>query len=222
MAMRMRSRRQAQGGGRRLACVLLAFGALGAAAPDESGELVVGDVAELDLDRVRRLSDVIDPAVRGVREDLGDLEGPHPISLETAIEVALVNNLDVQIARAERDAAGHLVPAARAKFHPTTGFGVGAEGGDLEGPTAPQAARVSVHQEAPTGGSLTVSTDMGRTKVSGATFSNNGAVLMELRQPLMRGGRSYVARREILDAGFDFDAFDAQLEAEILRITRDA
>ncbi len=223
--MATRSQRRAQGSGRRLACVLLAFGALGAAgpAPDETGELVVGDVAELDLDRVRRLSDVTDPAVRGVRDDVEDLEGPHPISLQTAIEVALVNNLDLQIARAERDAAGHLVPAARAKFHPTTGFGFGAEGGDLAGTSSAQTALAFVRQEVPTGGSLTVSSDMGRTRLIGSSsFSNNGAVWMELRQPLMRGGRSYVARREILDAGFDFDAFDARLEAEVLRISRDA
>ncbi len=220
----MRSRVQAQGRRRRLAWVLVAFAALGAAgpAPDESGELVVGDVAQLDLDRVRRLSDVTDPAVRGVQDDLGDLEDPHPISLQTAIEVALVNNLDLQIARAERDAAGHLVPAARAKFHPTTGLGFGAEGGDLAGTSSAQTALAFVRQEVPTGGSLTVSSDMGRTQVSGSGFSNNGAVWMELRQPLMRGGRTYVARREILDADFDFDAFDARLEAEILRITRDA
>ena len=209
---------------RRVACALLGLTALGAAQapPESSAEMVVGDVAELDLDRVRRLTDATSPAVRGVKEELSDLDGPHPISLQTAIEVALVNNLDLQIARAERDGSAHLVPAARAKFHPVTGFGIGAEGGDFAGTTENQNARIFVRQEVPTGASLTVASDLGRSQIENASDENVGAVWMELRQPLMRGGRPYVARREILDAGFDFEASDAHLEAEILRITRDA
>ncbi|MBE0527902.1 MAG: hypothetical protein IH629_01695, partial [Thermoleophilia bacterium] len=47
---------------------------------------------------------------------------PLVLSLEEAIRVALEANLQLQIASIDRNVAEALVPAARAKFHPTPGF----------------------------------------------------------------------------------------------------
>jgi outer membrane protein TolC len=210
----------------RVACCLLALGAAGSSSetpPSGTEEVVVGNVSELDLDRVRRLADASDREPADVRA--ASSTGPagvYPISLQTAVEVALVNNLDLQIARADRDASVHAVPAARAKFHPTTGFGVGAEGSDLAGSSSTQSALAFLRQEAPTGGSVTLSSDFFRADLANRKLLNEGALEIELRQPLMRGGRTYVARREILDAGYTYAVEDARFEAEILRITRDA
>jgi outer membrane protein TolC len=227
------------GGRARLAGCLLALGVAGpagAATPDDLDGVVVGNVSELDLDgvvvgnvseldldRIRQLADGSDAEPGAVRDAIpGDSEGVVPITLQTAIEVALVNNLQLQIARATRDASAHLVPAARAKFHPTTGFGAGTEGSDLAGDSSRYSALAFLRQEVPTGGSIDLRTDFLRTDISNTTLVDQGAIEVEVRQPLMRGGRTYVARREILDAGYLFEVEDARLEAEILRVTRDA
>jgi outer membrane protein TolC len=215
------------GSGVWIACLLLAGSAL--ASPDPADQsldaldaLLVGDIAEVDLELVRQLTTGTDPEVANVRAARPVAEGAIPIGLQAAVEVALLNNLDLQIARAERDAAVHEVPATRAKFHPTTGLAVGARGSNLAGDSGAQEALAFLRQEVPTGGSLTLSSDFSQTDVGSSSFLRERGVELEMRQPLMRGGRSYVSRREILDAGYDFQVEDARLQAEILRITRNA
>jgi outer membrane protein len=217
------------GGGRRRAAwvvgVLLSAGAAGPSRASDgpnlagAGQILVGDVAAIDLQRIRRLTDASNPQVRDSRAAAPDR--PLPISLKAAVEVALLHNLDLQIARSERDAARHEVPATRAKFHPTTGFAVETAGSDLGGSSSTQSALAFLRQEVPTGGTVIVNTDFFRSELSGTELRNEGALGLEVRQPLMRGGRPYVARREILDAGYEFGIQDAQFEAEVLRITRD-
>jgi outer membrane protein TolC len=46
-----------------------------------------------------------------------------------------------------------------------------------------------------------------------------GGTTLLLRQPLLRGGRVYVARRLILDAEYNLDILEAQLRAQILQVT---
>ena len=81
-------------------------------------------------------------------------------------------------------------------------------------------AEAFVRQEIPTGASLTVASDLVHEEVAGGEL-DDGGLSLELRQPMMRGGRVEVSRREILDAEYDLDVEQASLEAEILRITRD-
>jgi outer membrane protein TolC len=183
--------------------------------------IVVGDVSNLDLLRVRELSETTDLETASVRAVETAVEEARLIGLQVAVELALVHNPDLQIARYERDAAVHEVPAARARFHPTTGFAVGAEGSDLAGDSERGTAQAFVRQELPTGGAFTASGDLLRTDVSGESLRNEGAIGVELRQPLMRGGRTFVARRDILDAGYALTIEDAQFEARVLEITRD-
>jgi outer membrane protein TolC len=191
-------------------------------APTAGQPIIIGEVGDLDLERLRRLTDGSDPEARDVRGASATAQDQsHPISLQTAIEVALINNLDLQIARADRDAAAYEVPATRAKFYPTTGFSAGASGSDLGGSSQRQSALGFLRQEVPTGGTITLDTDFLRLDVAGTDLINRGALGVEVRQPLMRGGRVYVARREILDAGYDFGIEESRLEAEILRVTRD-
>ncbi len=211
-----------------IACSALAWLAAGGAAavepspPDGVDAVLVGDVSEVDLERIRELTDHTDPEVADVRAARPPSDGVPPISLSTAVEVALANNLDLQIARADRNAAAHEVPAARARFHPTTGFGLEALDSNLAGDSGTQTARGFLRQEVPTGGSLTLSSDFFRADLGRTDLVHAGGIGLEARQPLMRGGRTYVARREILDAGYTFDIEDARLEAEVLRVTRDA
>jgi outer membrane protein TolC len=113
------------------------------------------------------------------------------------------------------------VPAARARFHPTTGFAAEAGGSDAGGSSSTESAIAFLRQEIPTGGTITVATDYSRLDFSGEDLRNEGGVEVAARQPLMRGGRVYVARREILDAGYDLDIENARLAAEVLRVARD-
>lgn len=194
-----------------------------AAAPgDEGGAVIVGDVAELDLDRVRRLTGVIDPATRDLTMLGVDDDGAEPIGLQDAVDVALLNNVLLQIVRLERNATSHEIPAARAIFHPTTGLAVGADGSDRGGSSDLKSALAFIRQEIPTGATLTLQTDYIDSDIVDEERRKDGGLEVALRQPLMRGGRVYVATREILDAGYDYDAQDARYDGEMLRVMRDA
>jgi len=193
------------------------------AAPDDvEAPLIVGNVAELDLDRVRELTSAIDPVTRDLTMLSADDDGAQPIGLQDAVEVALLNNVLLQIARLERNAVSHEVPAARAIFHPTTGLAVGASGSDRGGSSDLKSALAIIRQEIPTGATLTLETDYVDSDVVDDDRRRDGGLEVALRQPLMRGGRIYVATRAILDAGYDYDAQDARFESEMLRVMRDA
>jgi outer membrane protein TolC len=223
-------------------CLLLSIPASAEAPPAPDGSAYsVGSVSEVDTREVRKLIE----QARGRAEARGTDPAPLQLSLEEAIEVALRSNLSLQIADLDRDFAEALVPAARAKFHPVPGFDVEAGevrlvdalsgfiddddrgGGELENDS--QSFAPFVRQELPTGGLLTLSSQLVRDSVSvdpddgsesaffdGDTYLS-GATLV-LTQPLMRGGRVYVARREILDAEYNLGIAEAQVRAEILRV----
>jgi outer membrane protein TolC len=104
-----------------------------------------------------------------------------------------------------------------------------------------QAAALFVRQELPTAGTVTLSTDVFRETEHApgepcdpgdpgcgpngflpdptADDLYEGGVSVLLRQPLLRGGGVYVARREIYDAEYNRDVLEAQLQAEILNVT---
>lgn len=107
--------------------------------------------------------------------------------------------------------------------------------------TDQQAAALFVRQELPTAGTVTLATDLLREgehppgepcDVGDPGCGPNGfepdptsddiyegGVAILLRQPLLRGGGMYVARREIQDAEYNRDILEAQLQAEILNVT---
>lgn len=220
----------------------LFFLSLDAARAEPAGGLSVEGVADVDTQRVRSL-------IEGASERAeARAPEPTPLllTLEDAIRVALEANLRLQIATIDRDVADALVPAARAKFHPVPGFDVAAGSERLvDGPddiTSPgelvpgtfeenaQSAIPFVRQELPTGGTVTVSAQLlrdstnDRRNIPADELSTNGDRYLSdtaivLTQPLLRGGRVYVARREILDSEYNLSIAESQLRAQILQVT---
>jgi outer membrane protein TolC len=201
----------------RLLCWLSLIGAvlLAPAASADESTLEVGVVSELDLQAMARFL--------GAAEELLPPRDPRRISLDDALQIALEKNLRIQLATLDVDAAEPEVDATRAKFHPV----VGADGVVLENRTETglltdrartQDGRVFLRQEVPTGGTLTMSGRWVEDKEEGSARSTNSLAAVEVRQPLMRGGRVYVARRFIYDAEYDLEIQQARLGAEVLDV----
>lgn len=206
-----------------------------AADPLAAGEapLEVGSVAELDLERLRRVIEQTERSARPVAD-----ARQRQLDLEEAVLIALQHNLSLEIARLDVRAQEHEVPATRARFHPTPGFTFlatqertvdrllfssdarpeqrGTESVDT------RFGQAFVRQELPTGAEMVVATDLFREQERHFPDGYEGGAQLELRQPLMRGGRIYVATREIQDAEFDLGVLEAELRAQILRVTADA
>jgi outer membrane protein TolC len=226
--------RGARGAAGVIAGLVLSGGAPAAAPP----ELRIGRASEIDTQALRS-------AIEGTRGDPGaGASGGAPvrsIGLEEAIRLALEHNLRLQIAALDRDIAEREVPARRAFFHPTPGMSFLASDARLQDPLEiaddgtlvkqsgsrsdrSQLARVFVRQELPTGAQLTLGLDALRE--SGDEFGGGdaleGGAQVELRQPLLRGGRVYVATAPIRDAEYTLGILEAQLRAQILQVTAEA
>ncbi|MGH7289301.1 MAG: TolC family protein [Myxococcota bacterium] len=214
----------------------------GAEEPTPDPVLHIGSVSDVDTQTMRRL---IEESTQSSVTQIPALP-PLVLDLEQAVRTALESNLQLQIAALDRNVAEALVPAARAKFHPTPGLDViAAEERLVDAPDDPdspgelepgtlkedeQAVLPFVRQELPTGGTLLLVTDLNRQGVhDGRDIADDdpepdrddyaGGSTLLLRQPLLRGGRVYVARREILDAEYNLDILEAQLRAQILQVT---
>ena len=205
------------------------------------GALSVGSISDLDTAEIRRRID----RANGAAEEAALEPAPLVLSLEEAIRVALEANLQLQITAIDQHVAEALVPAARAKFHPIPGVEAAAGGTRLvdapddvtqPGTLIPGTFRKNtegvipfVRQELPTGGTATISTqflrraiddtrdDPGERSTNGDNFLSGAALV--LRQPLLRGGSVWVARREILDSEYNLSIAEAQLRAQILQVT---
>jgi outer membrane protein TolC len=208
-----------------LALALLPLAALAGASPAAEAEapaLRIGALDELDLDRMRR-------AVGGARGEgsLAEARSLPPLTLETGIAIALQSNLRIQIAALARNAAEAEVPAARAFFHPSLGLDLAARGDravlDEDGVVETgdeQGGAGLLRQELPTGGFVELSSGVGH-ELGDELGDYQSSLAVELRQPLLRGGRIYVARRPILDAEYDLAIEEARFRAEILDVTAD-
>jgi len=208
---------------------LVALGTLVLTTGTASGEpLRVGSVAELDLEAVAALAKQMTPA--------GSNGAPAAlVTLEDCLERALEQNLDIQITRLRSEAAEPALAAARARFHPTAGL----NGEWFEQKVVPnegeadrveeQTATAFVRQAVPTGGEVQVSAGYFRTfsedqpsdpadQVDRDTTEGAG-VGIEVRQPLLKGGRTFVARREIVEAELDLEIQQAELQSQILDVT---
>lgn len=154
------------------------------------------------------------------------------LTLQESIATALQHNLDIRIASLSRDAVQTGIPEAKAAFHPILGAAFTAS----EVRTAPennlasernaQTTTIFLDQAVPTGGTLSVSGDFVRTEIEGANRPERprefeAAVAISVVQPLLRGGRVFVATRPIRDAEFDTRIEEARLNAEILRVIED-
>ncbi len=214
--------------------LVVAGSAPGAPAP----ELDIGRASEIDTRALRS-------AIEGTRGERGaGASGDAAVrlvGLEEAIRLALEHNLRLQVAELDRDIAEREVPARRAFFHPTPGMNFLASDARVRDPLEvaddgaivkesgaesdrSQLARVFVRQELPTGAQITLGVDALRE--AGNEFGGNdvieGGAQIELRQPLMRGGRSYVATAPIQDAEYTLGIFESQLRAQVLLVTAEA
>jgi outer membrane protein TolC len=190
--------------------------------------LVVGDLEALDLDEVRRIIDESGTET-GEGGDFAPLApGARRLTLEQSVRVALENNLKIQIAEETVNAVAQEVPIAEAKFDPTLGFSAQAGGfryEDLDGDTHEEndARRgvAFVDKELVTGGALRLTSETVTDNPRDDSRSYDAGLGVEVRQPLLRGGRTYVARREIEDAEYDLAIEQARLQSEMLNVKAD-
>lgn len=205
----------------------------------------VGSISTLDLDAVRRIIDASDDAgapSATVKRALG-LEESVKTALEYNLDIQIIDT-GVQAGELEIDKQkSRFHPTGIVEGGATgTKFGVD----NLEGIllVAPQNYRLPqfsdsqkvgafVNQEVGTGGDVTVGLGYSRTfrdefleSVTPGGASGNVQTTQEiagfsisLRQPLLKGGRIYVARREILNAEYDDQMNRADLRAQMLKVT---
>jgi outer membrane protein len=219
--------------------IILALAIAGAGMPAMAAtELRIGSASEIDTQALRH-------AIETTR---GDLAAPSPsgqpmrvLDIEGAIRIALEHNLRLQISALDRDIVEREVPARRAFFHPTPGFDFVATDSRIENPLEfptngpafkkpgsfdeeTQLSNAFVRQELPTGAQVIVGVNLLRE--SGDDFSNDdayeGGAQISLRQPLMRGGRIYVATAPIRDAEYSVGVLESRLRAQILQVIAEA
>ena len=158
------------------------------------------------------------------------------LSLEESIQLALQKNPGIQIAQLTRDALKPAVARAGGLFHPVAGGTMsGTRSGDAEvgfkkddelvdgRRVADEAARkptAFVSQTVPTGATLVVAGDVRRREMVGSEIGNvDTDYSVSVVQPLLRGGRIYVATRALRDAEYDLRMEEARLRAEIVAVT---
>ncbi|HLC20854.1 MAG TPA: TolC family protein [Candidatus Methylomirabilis sp.] len=163
------------------------------------------------------------------------------LTLQKSVEIALKNNLGIRVVALAQESARLEVPRAKAKFHPFAGASVNASGSTSAegflvtvpgsgGTTITEATSITeandqgvsafITQALPTGATFTVSTDIARSETRPSDtpeqFSSN--LRIRVVQPLLKGGRVYVATKPIKDAQFDLRVAEAQLKAELLKV----
>ena len=191
-------------------------------------------ISEEELGRIKRvLDDIRRKRLPGAPAPPGTLS----LALEEAVELGLEKNLRLQITRLNEDALETEIPRAKAIFHPLVGASltasrrkeVGIEklnndriilDGRRISDTSIRTPTAFVSENIPTGASIAVESFFRRTDTAGGRppreFLANYTV--SIVQPLLRGGRIYVATRPIKDAEYDWRIAAAQLQADILTV----
>jgi OMF family outer membrane factor len=183
------------------------------------------DRRTLDTDRLKRkLQQLPSTPVPGT-----PVPGPRTretleLTLDQGVDIALKYNLGVRIASLAKEEARLAIPRASAAFHPVLGLAVVTAGAD-EGITnftrtgSFFESRITpfVRQNLPTATSLILSGDFGREEIPKRSDAYTSAVTLSVVQPVLRGGRIYVATRPIRDAEFNYRIADDRLRAEVLR-----
>jgi outer membrane protein TolC len=184
--------------------------------------------SRIDLERIGRILEQVpvmqkdDPPGSQLQDGILDL------TLDRVLDIALKNNLGIQIAELSRNALEPEVAKAKAKFHPTVGFEVSSSGDRTVSEDISKGNNQNVvgfvRQEVPTGATVTFSSDFTRDEVRGDSSPKDygSAMAVVFRQPLFRGGRAFVATKQIKDAEFDLRVEEAKLKAEILKVVADA
>ncbi|MDG2051515.1 MAG: TolC family protein [Myxococcota bacterium] len=231
MAKRSRSRPGGAAGWAALpACLFLLVGGLHA---EKLSGLDVGRISDLDLKALRTIIDdraeIDEPGTTGFRS----------LSLEEAVKTALEENLGLQIVAVDVASSERQIDVSKSKFHPVAAV-EGEATGTRRNESSPlledqasdlQEAQVVLRQEVPTGGNVSfgvgyarefrneVVTDQANGDFNQTNLNEIAGLGIEVSQPLLRGGRTYVARQRILDARYDTEVRRAELKGEILRVT---
>jgi outer membrane protein len=157
------------------------------------------------------------------------------LTLQLSIEIALKHNLGVQILSINRDLLQTRIPQAQATFHPTVGLTLIGTDTRTSSVTSPVSTKQTqnlaafINQPLPTGtgASLTVTSSLLRQVeetldgMNPGTRTFTGDLAITLNQPLLRGGRAYVATKPILDAEYDLHIQEADLRALAFRVIAD-
>jgi len=191
-----------------------------------------GHFVELDLDQIKRtVAQIRVSQENGGSKRVAQSEGQRiELTLQESIDIALKKNLNIQIAELTKDAAETEISRAKALFDPTMGFGLINSAGRSFPEQAPdkainaQSTTPFIKTLVPTGATLLLSTELTReetrpAKPSTASTAFGSGVGLTIIQPLLRGGRIYVATKPVRDAEFDLRVEEAKLRAEILRVT---
>ena len=192
--------------------------------------LTNGSPSQPDLGQIKRV--LAQVQVTPQKDPLGpqSQSGLLPLTLAQSIELALEHNLRIQIATLFKDAAQVGIPKAEAKFDPTVGFALIGSGdrdvteGSPVAKTNSQNLTSFISKAVRTGGSVLVSSDFTRdeTHPSSSPREFGSDVTISLVQPLLRGGRVYVATKLIRDAEFDLHIEETRLKAEVLNVVAGA
>ena len=180
-------------------------------------------LSQEDLGRIKRIL----TRIHGRRqpEPREAPSGQLALTLEDAVELALEENLRLKITQLNEEALETEIPRARAIFHPLLGAALTAsrektvKDGRRTGDESQQTPTAFISEHIPTGGSILLSSDFTRKDRSGDPREFASHYSVSVAQPLLRGGRIYVATRPIKVAEYDWRIAAAQLQADILTVT---
>ncbi len=189
------------------------------------------DVATSMEDKRASLGDSVAGSIHSAElSDVSELQ----LTLEQCLEIALQKNLSISIARLARDEVEPDVEGAKGFFDPTIGTSFIASDSktlssqeDEESQEEESKSKVTrtlsafISKELPTGGNVTVLNDLERENKSDKPKEYGSDLTLSVTQPLMRGGRVYVATKPIKDAEFNLKIEEASLRAQILRVMAD-
>ena len=221
------------------------FGTSDGRTPTPTAKAVRDEVAATSEGPARAPAAMSDEEAQSIVRALGAMRSkgghtPEPgqlvLTLEESIQLTLQKNPNIQIAQLTRDGRRPEVARAETLFHPVAGGTLaGSRTGEkdvgfkkddelIDGQrVADEGARkptAFISQTVPTGATLLVSGDMRRRETVGSDIGNvDTNYSVSVVQPLLRGGRIYVATRAIRDAEYDLRMEEARLRAEILAAT---
>lgn len=150
------------------------------------------------------------------------------LTLDSSIALALQHNLNLKIARLTRDAVQTEIPRRKARFHPTVGLSFSGSGETIDQPDGTTSAsndlnaNAFVREDVPTGAQVTVSGGLSSNQQTGTVprdrlFDNQ--LLVNVVQPLLRGGWVVVNTQPIENAVYDLRVQESRLRADVLRVT---
>jgi len=191
--------------------------------------LSVGDIEDLDLVQLRSVIAAAAPV-----DERADVE-VRELTLEQSLQLALTNNLDIHVSQSGVALGEAVVAESKARFHPSVGAIGQADGyrRDREGSRPDETlsrerALLFVEQEVPTGGQIRLGAGYEHEATSrnsqddvNTNFDNSNdlaGLSIEVFQPLLRGGRIYVARSGIINSEYGAEINRALLAASMLQV----